>query len=50
MDRVSADQLHGIHMHPTPIVDDLLTLISTLYGLDVIDRNVVLEFARSVQN
>ena len=50
MDGLSDDQFQGVHMNDIPIVADLLTLNIRLYDIDIVDGNLVGEFARrSVQ-
>ena len=50
MDGLSADQFQGVHMNDIPIVEDMLTLNVLLYDIDIVDGNIVGEFARrSVQ-
>ena len=50
MDGLSADQIQGVHMNNIPIVEDLLTLNSLLYDIDIVDGNIVGEIVRrSVQ-
>ena len=50
MDGLSADQFKGVHMNDIPIVEGLLTLKILLYGIDIVDGNIVRELARqSVQ-
>ena len=51
MDGLSPNQFHGVHMNDNPTVDDLLTLNILLHEVDIVDGNLVGEFARrSVQN
>ena len=50
IDRLSADQFHGVHMNDIPIGGDLLTLNILLYDIDIVDGKIVGELARrSVQ-
>ena len=50
MDGLSADQFQGVHMNEIPFVEDLLTLNTVLYDIDIVDGNIIGEFARrSVQ-
>ena len=47
---MSADQFQGVHMNNIPFVEDLLTLNIMLYGIDIVDGNIIGELARrSVQ-
>ena len=48
---LSPNQFTGVHMICFPVVEDLLTLNILLYGLDIVDGNIIGELARlSVQN
>ena len=50
MDRLSADQFHGVHMNDILFVEDLLSLNIVLYDIDIVDGNIIGELAgRSVQ-
>ena len=50
MDGLSPNQFKGVHMNVIPIVEDLLTLNILLYDIDIVDGNIIGEFARrSVQ-
>ena len=50
MDGLSPNQFQGVHMNDIPTVEDLLTLNILLYGIDIVDGNIVGELARrSVQ-
>ena len=50
MDGLSTDQFQGVHMINILIVEDLLTLNLLLYGIDIVDGNIIGELARgSVQ-
>ena len=40
MDGLSADQFQGVHMNDIPIIEDLLTLNTLLYDIDIVDRNI----------
>ena len=46
MDRLSADQFHGIHMNDVPMVEGLLNLNILLYDMNIVDGNIVKEIAR----
>ena len=47
---LNADQFHGVHKNVIPIVEDLLTLNILLCDNDIVDSNIIGEFARgSVQ-
>ena len=49
-DGLSADQFQGVHMNDIPFVEDLLTLNTVLYDIDIVDVNIIGELAsRSVQ-
>ena len=45
MDGLSPNQFQGAHMNEIPTVEDLLTLNILLYGIDIVDGNIVGEFA-----
>ena len=50
MDGLSPDRFKGVHMNDIPIVEDLLTLNTLLYYIDIVDGNIIGELARrSVQ-
>ena len=50
MDVLSADQFQGVHMNDIPSVEVLLTLNIVLYVIEIVDGNIIGEFARrSVQ-
>ena len=50
MDGLSSNQFQGVHMNDNPNVEDLLTLNTLLYDIDIVDGNIVGELARrSVQ-
>ena len=50
MDGLSADQFQGVHMNDILFAEDLLTLNIVLYGIDIVDGNIIGELARrSVQ-
>ena len=50
MDGLSPNQFQGVHMNDVPTVEDMLTLNILLYDIDIVDGNIVGEFARrSVQ-
>ena len=46
MDGLSPNHFHGVHMNDIPTVEDLLTLNILLYGIDIVDGNIVGELAR----
>ena len=46
MDGLSADHIQGVHMNDIPIVEELITLNILLYGIDIVDGNIVGELAR----
>ena len=46
MDGLSADRFQGVHMNDIPFVEDLLTLNIVLYDIDIVDGNIIGEFAR----
>ena len=49
-DGLSPNHFQGVHMNDVPTVEDLLTLNILLYDIDIVDGNIVGEFAsRSVQ-
>ena len=51
MDELSGNQFHGVHMNDIPIVEDLPTLNILLFDIDIVDGNIIREFAGlSVQN
>ena len=50
MDGLSRNQCQGVHLNEIPSVEDLLTLNTLLYEIDIVDGNIVGELARrSVQ-
>ena len=50
MDKLSPNQLKGVHLNNIPFVEDLLTLNILLSCIDIVDRTTVGELARrSVQ-
>ena len=50
MDGLNPNQFQGVHMNDIPTVEDLLTLNILLYGIDIVDGNIVGDLARrSVQ-
>ena len=49
-DGLSPNQFQGVHMNDIPTVEDLLTPIIVLYGIDFVDGNIIGEVAgRSMQ-
>ena len=44
MDRLSANQFHGVHTNNFPIVEDLLLLKILLYDNDIVEGNNIREF------
>ena len=46
MEGLSTNQIQGVHMNDTPIVEDLLTLNILLYDIDIVDGNINGELAR----
>ena len=50
MDGLNLNQFQGVHMNDIPTVKDQLTLNIVLYGIDIVDGNIVGELSRrSVQ-
>ena len=50
MDGLSADQFQGVHINNILFAEDLLTLYTLLYDIDVVDGNIIGALAiRSVQ-
>ena len=50
MDGLSPNEFQGVHMNDIPTVEDLLTLNSLLFDIDIVDGNIVRELERrSVQ-
>ena len=50
MDGLSPNQFQAVHMNDIPTVEDLLTLNILFYDIDIVDGNIVGDFARrSVQ-
>ena len=45
-DGVSANQFQGVHLNEIPFAKDLLTLKILLYDMDIVDGNIIGEFAR----
>ena len=48
MDGLSADQFQGVHMNDIPTVEDLLTLNTVLYDIDIVDGKIIGELARRI--
>ena len=46
MDELSPNQIQEVHMNDIPTVEDLLTLNSLLYDIDIVDGNIVVELPR----
>ena len=48
---IEPKQFQGVHINDIPTLEDLLTLNILLYDVDIVDGNIIAEFARrSVQN
>ena len=45
MNGLSADRFKGVHKNDKSIVEDLLTLIIVLHDIDIVDENIMGEFA-----
>ena len=48
MDGLCSDQFQGVHMNDIPFVEDLLTLNIVPYDIDIVDGNIIGEFARRI--
>ena len=46
MDRLSSNHFQGVHMNDIPTVEDLLTLNSIPYHIDIVDGNIIAEHSR----
>ena len=46
MDGLSPNQIQGVHVNDNPCIEDLITLNILLYDVDIVDGNIVGEFAR----
>ena len=46
MDGLSADQYRGVHMKDILFIEDPLSLNIVLYDIDIVDDNIIGEFAR----
>ena len=46
LDGLTADQFRSVHMNDIPFVEDLLILNIVLYDIDVVDGNIIGDFAR----
>ena len=46
MDGLNPNQFKGVHRNDIPFVEDLLTLNSLLYCIDILDRNIIGQLAR----
>ena len=46
MDGLGPDQFQGVHLNDIPTVEDLITLNSLLYDINIVDGNTVGELAK----
>ena len=45
-DGLNLNEFRGVHMNDIPTVEDLLTLNSVLFDIDIVDGNIIADFAR----